>query len=65
MVVFSQGLHRPHSRLECFHNLVVGIAYERRRQGSIGLPEALEVLELELELIQPHMTKKPVLRGEV
>ena len=25
----------------------------------------MRILELKLELIQPHMTQKPVLRGEV
>ena len=37
--------------------------------GAVCLPSrpdhALRRQELELELIQPHMTQKPVLRGEV
>ena len=33
--------------------------------GAVFAGYATEYYELELELIQPHMTQKPVLRGEV
>ena len=41
------------------------ITYCFSRNSDLGLLTRWRELELELELIQSHMTQKPMLRGEV